>query len=71
MVLPIKKISNSCVKEIQEQGNTKLYTDLKLNYKKGIDGSCKPALVQDTDYMVVKTYHLAPYLGPFRAYLML
>ena len=27
------------------------------------------ALVQDTDYMVEKTYHLAPYLGPIGAYL--
>ena len=29
----------------------------------------KPALVQDTDYMVEKTYHLAPYLAIFGAYL--
>ena len=36
-----------------------------------IDGSVyKPALLQDTDYTVEKTYHLAPYLGPFGAYLM-
>ena len=30
----------------------------------------KPALVQDTNYMVEKTYHIAPYLGAFGAYLM-
>ena len=24
----------------------------------------KPALIQDTDFMIEKTYHLAPYLGP-------
>ena len=31
----------------------------------------KPALVQDIDYMVEKTYHdIAQYLGPFGAYLM-
>ena len=24
-----------------------------------------PALVQDIDYIVERTYHLAPYLGPF------
>ena len=30
----------------------------------------KPALVQDTDFMVEKTYHIAPYLGAFGAYLM-
>ena len=28
----------------------------------------EPALVQDTDYMVDKTYQLAPYLDVFRAY---
>ena len=38
----------------------------------GIDGSArKPALRQDTDYMVEKTYYdIAPYLGAFGAYLM-
>ena len=38
----------------------------------GIDGSArKPALRQDTCYMVEKTYHgIAPYLGAFGAYLM-
>ena len=30
----------------------------------------KPALVQDTDYMVEKTYSFAPYLEPVGAYLM-
>ena len=30
----------------------------------------EPALVQDTNYMVEKTYHIAPYLGAFEAYLM-
>ena len=40
--------------------------------KQGIDGSArKPALRQDTGYMVKKTYHdIAPYLGAFGAYLM-
>ena len=32
--------------------------------------ACKPALIQDTDYMVEKTYHLAPYLSSFRTYLI-
>ena len=38
----------------------------------GIDGSArKPALIQDTGYIVEKTYHeIAPYLGAFGAYLM-
>ena len=38
----------------------------------GIDGSArKPALRQDTGFMVEKTYHdIAPYLGAFGAYLM-
>ena len=38
----------------------------------GIDGSArKPVLIQDTGYMVEKTYHdIAPYLGAFGAYLM-
>ena len=37
-----------------------------------VDGSAsKPALRQDTGYMVEKTYlDIAPYLRPFRAYLM-
>ena len=40
--------------------------------KQGIvDGSAsKPALVQDTNYMVEKTDHIAPDLGAFGAYLM-
>ena len=38
----------------------------------GIDGSArKPALRQDTAYMVEKTYlDIAPYLGAFGAYVM-
>ena len=38
----------------------------------GIDGSArKPALRQDTGYMVEKTFpDIAPYLGAFGAYLM-
>ena len=38
----------------------------------GIDGSArKPALRQDTGYMVEKTYHdIAPYLRAFGAYVM-
>ena len=46
--------------------------DDKKNIKQGIvDGSTsKPALRQDTGYMVEKTYHIAPYLGAFGAYLM-
>ena len=37
-----------------------------------VDGSAsKPALRQDTGYMVERTYHdIAPYLGAFGAYLM-
>ena len=37
-----------------------------------VDGSAsKTALRQDTGYMVEKTYFdIAPYLGPFGAYLM-
>ena len=37
-----------------------------------VDGSAsKPALRQDTGYMVEKTYHdIEPYLGAFGAYLM-
>ena len=40
--------------------------------KQGIDGSArKPALRQDTGYMVEETYHdIAPYLGAFGAYLI-
>ena len=40
--------------------------------KQGIDGSArKPVLIQDTGYMVEKTYYdVAPYVGAFGAYLM-
>ena len=39
-------------------------------YPQGIDGSAgKPALEQDTDYMVKKSYNWEPYLDPFGAYL--
>ena len=44
-----------------------------LTLKQGmVDGSAsKPALRQDTGYMVEKTYlDIAPYLGAFGAYLM-
>ena len=35
-----------------------------------VDGSAsKPALVQDTNYMVENPYHIAPYLRAFGAYL--
>ena len=36
-----------------------------------VDGSAsKPALLPDTNYIGEKTYHIAPYLSAFRAYLM-
>ena len=44
-----------------------------MEYIQGmVDGSAsKPALRQDTGYMVEKTYlDIAPYLGAFGAYLM-
>ena len=42
-----------------------------LVFKQGIDGSaCKPAFIQDTGYLAEKTYHIAPYLGNFGAYLI-
>ena len=51
-----------------------VYTEKGNIYlKQGIvDGSAsKPALRQDTGYMVEKTYHdIAPYLGAFGAFLM-
>ena len=46
---------------------------LAINIKQGmVDSSAsKPALRQDTGYMVEKTYYdIAPYLGAFGAYLM-
>ena len=50
------------------------YKDIKMSVKnlpQGVDGSAlKPALVKDTNYMVEKTYHMAPYLDAFGAYLM-
>ena len=46
--------------------------DIKIIVKQqGIDDSARKAtLVQDTGYMVEKTYHIAPYLGAFEAYLI-
>ena len=39
--------------------------------QKIVEGSAsKLALVQDTNYMVWKKYHISPYLGAFGAYLM-
>ena len=36
-----------------------------------VDSSAsKPALIQDTNYMVEKTFHIAPYLGAFGPYVM-
>ena len=44
---------------------------LSCNKNKKIDGSRrKPTHAHDTDYMVDKTYHLAPYFGPLEAYWM-
>ena len=41
-----------------------------LTIRQGIDGSArKPALVQDTGYVVEKTDHIAKYLGAFGTYL--
>ena len=35
-----------------------------VNKQNKVDGSAsKPALVQDANYMVEKTYHILPYLG--------
>ena len=47
------------------------YTN-QISAIQGIDGSArKPALIQDTGYMVEKTYFdIAPYVGAFGAYLM-
>ena len=44
----------------------------KTKYQGMVDGSArKPALRQDTGYMVEKTYiDIAPYLGAFGAYVM-
>ena len=40
-------------------------------HEQGIDGFvCKPTLVHDTDYMVEKTYHIAPYLGASGTWVM-
>ena len=45
----------------------------KLGYSlQGIvdSSASKPTLVKDTNYMVEKTYHIAPYLGAFGPHLM-
>ena len=51
-----------------------MYNVVQFNYliQGMVDGSAsKPALRQDTGYMVEKTYlDIAPYLGAFGAYLM-
>ena len=46
-------------------------SDLSKNIQDIVDGyASKPALVENTNYMVEKTYHLAQYLGAFGACLM-
>ena len=43
-----------------------LYPLLNSFKKQGIGGPVRePAHITDTDYRVEKTYHLAPYLGPY------
>ena len=57
----------------QSQGIENSHHPAKQISRQGIvDGSAsKPALRQDTGYMVETTYHdIAPYLGAFGAYLM-
>ena len=51
---------------------TKLEKNKVQANQQGIDGSArKPALIQDTGYIVEKTYpDIAPYLGVFGAYLI-
>ena len=50
----------------------KMHEDMVLDKQGMVDGSAsKPALRQDTGYMVEKTcLDIAPYLGAFGAYLM-
>ena len=60
-------------REVVLQASPPLLTLLEGNYMilQGIDGFArKPALIQDTEYIVEKTYHIALYLSAFRAFLM-
>ena len=52
------------------QKTTKMYTTVQKTNTRDRQLRLKPALVQDTDYMVEKTYQLAPYVGAFGAYLI-
>ena len=49
--------------------NTKIYC-LFLSITRDRRLRLKPALLRDTDYVVLKTHQLTPYLDPFGAYLM-
>ena len=77
--LPVKKELNKKLQrnlkmsKDDQHAHVRLYSLLKLSvrFKQVIDGSArKPALRQDTGYMVEKNYHMAPYLGAFEAYLL-
>ena len=57
-------MSQNALNGIQKDLNR--YLGISSN-KQGMDSSArKPTLIQDTDYMVLKNYHLAPYLGTSR-----
>ena len=61
---------NENIKRIKAfKNHVKVDITFPYNTQGIVDGSThKPALVQDTNYMVEKTYHIAPYLGAFGAY---
>ena len=61
-------LENFYISDFSLKGVFKMWKVFQIQ---GIDGfACKPALVQDIDYMVERTYHLKPYMCPFGAYLM-
>ena len=66
------ELLDSSKEDLEDINNIVLFVKFLLNIPiQGIDGSArKPALVQDTNYMVEKTYQIAQYLGAFGAYLM-
>ena len=57
--------------QLQQKGAS-IFPVFRYTVLQGIDGSArKPALKQDTGYMVEKTFHdIAPYLVAFGAYLL-
>ena len=70
-VFPVPRSGLEMTEKLDVMTDTHISSKKVFISQRIVDGSAsKPALVQDTNYMVEKTYNIAPYLGAFGAYLM-